>query len=240
MHTLTERGFRWVFVSLILASVANTVLFVTLFVAETGGVGGFGSLTLVGQIWEILLFASVAPGSLGFRALRAGGHEFGPAHARIGRRGVWSFFVGAAAAGLFLATGLVLGLVYVPEGAYTAGSAPTAVWSVLVGDSIRGIHGAAPAVIALFVGLFLLSFVWSFSSRLLRVLAGAAFILGVSAPVVGLVSLEFPSFPLTLGVFLGVTALPVASLALWAAVYLIVLQRLRGSVAAPVTNLVSA
>ncbi len=240
MHTLTERGYRWVLVSLILASVANAVLFVTLFVAETGGVGGFGNLLLAGQMWEILLFTSVVPGYIGFRTLRAGGHEFGPAHARIARRGVWAFFVGAAAAGLFLATGLILGLAYVPEGAYTAGSAPAAVWPVLVGDSIRGIHGAAPAVMALFVGLFLLSFVWSLSSRLLRVLAGAAFILGVSAPVVGLVSLEFPSFPLTLGVFLAVSALPMASLVLWAAVYLIVLRRLRESAAAPVTNPVSA
>lgn len=239
MRSLTERGLTWVLVSLIFAVAANAVLFTFLFVDQQGGVGGPASALLAIGIWEILLFAGVIPGYLGFRSLRSGRGEFNPSNALGARIGTTAFFVGAAGAVASVATGLILAFVYVPQGAYTSGLTPSAAWPVIVGDSIRGIHRAAPTVIALFVGIFLLESVWRQSTPLGRILAGSALGLGIAEPVLGLAFLEIQVFPLPLGTGLALEALPAISLALWASVYLLVLRHLRGAALARVSGAAS-
>ncbi len=239
MRSLTERGLTGVLVSLILAMAANAVLFTFLFVSEQGGVGGPSGALLASGVWEILLFAGVIPGYLGFRSLRAGRGEFRSSNALSVRIGTIAFIVGAAGAAASVATGLVLAFVYVPEGVYTSGLTPSAAWPVIVGDSIRAIHRAAPAVIALFVGIFLLEFVWNLSTRRGRILAGSALGLGIAGSILGFSFLELQVFPLPLGAGLALEALPAISLALWVSVYLLVLLRLHGTAPARVSGVVS-
>lgn len=226
MRTVTELGLRLVLVALILALVADMVQLASVLVQRYAGVGPSGATPLA-LLWFALLLSCTIPAYLGFRAFRAGRDEFGAAHAASGRRGTIFFLLGAASAVLYTATGLILGFVYVPDGAYT-GNPPSAI-PVAVGVVIRGVHAVAPAVIAVFVGLFLIGHIWKLASPQSRVLAAIALLAGVAAPVMWLTSFYLAVPGLTPEGGLTLEALPVVSLALWITAYVLVLRRVRGS-----------
>ncbi len=237
MRTMTERGVRWLLVAMVLALAANALLLALGLVVTFADMSYVSLDPILPLSWEALLFLAVVPAYFGFRALRASGGEFRDARAASGRRGTLAFILGATSAALWTATGLILGFVYVPSGAYAN---PPGAMPVALGEAIRGLHALAPAAIALFIGVFLLGESWSLASRGLRVLAGMAFVSGVAPPVVWPASfyLSFPA--MTTEGALALEVLPVVSLALWIVVYFLVLQRLRGSAPAVVSTPIPA
>ncbi len=212
MRTQTERGLHWLVVSLALAFVANAVLLANLLRLYVAGGGDFGLSQTLDLVWDVLLFACVVPGFVGFWRVLQGKSEFGVDHASDVRRGTLAFLVGSAGAVAFLATGLVLGSVYVPM-------------STVGGAAIRAVHEIGPLLITTFVGLFLLWTLWRLGGGVVRSISMVSLTLGLVPLGMALVALGV-SIPLTL--FLAVACLPSVSLAGWLAACVLVAMRLRG------------
>lgn len=212
MRTLTERGLRWVVLSLAVALGANLVA-LGLFVTVTGGQGlDFGTRTLVLQLWETLLFASVVPGFLGFWRTRQGKHEYDSKHEANVRWASACFVLGAVSALVLFGTGMILGFVYV-----SATTAP--------GWTLRAAHQVAPYLLVVFVGMFLLWNIWRLGTIPSQWAATGAFLSGVLALVLGIFTLAYPLPSFAWDIAL---ALPVLSIGLWLVAYLLVTTHLRG------------
>ncbi len=220
MRTRTEGAIRWLVVALGLGLAANAVLLANLLRLYVLGDLGIELTLTLDAVWEVLLFASVVPGFIGFWRVRQGTLEFGPDHASDVRRGASSFLVGAAAAVAFLATGLVLGFVYVPM-------------STPGGAAIRAVHEFAPLFITAFVGLFLLWTLWRLGGSVVRTVSLASLIVGLIPVMTGLVG---RSVPMSEGLFVAVGFLPVLSMAGWLAACLLVAGRLKGTAPGPVAG----
>lgn len=226
MRTMTQRGFQWVLVALTLALAADVILLASILLQAYGDLSPSAS-AVPSLLWGALLFACAIPAYLGFQRLREGRGESGAERAPSGRRGTVFFLLGALSAVLYTVTGLILGYVYVPNGAYTGG--PPSPIPVLLGEAIRGVHGLAPAVLAVFVGLFLLSPVWERAPTTQKVLASVALVAGFLGPVTWFTSFYLGIPMLTAAVALALVVVPVVSLSLWIGVYVLALRRLRRS-----------
>ena len=240
MRTLTERGFRWLVGSLGLFLAADAFLLASALLLPSGLVVGYEFSVLGFGGYLAFLVGSALAAFVGFRALRQGRHEFGAGHAARVRKATGAFAVGAASATLFFLTGLVLGYAYVPSSAYASTSMVSSPWPVLVGDAIRGVHAVAAPLLVVFLGLFLLLAVWDLSTRVLRILAIAAFACGTVAPVLAAVSLVVRLPSLAAGAGLALLVLPEVSLALWLVVCLRLVPHLRGAAARPAADPVPA
>jgi len=211
MRTLTERGLRWIVVSLALALGANAVFF-GFSVIVIGGPGlDLGTWALVLGIWEALLFASVVPGFLGFWRMWQGKREYDSKRDHDMRWASAAFVLGAVSALMFVGTGVVLGLFYVPV---TSAS----------GWTLRAAHQSAPILLVVLVGLFLLWTIWRLGTTLSRWVAAGAFLSGVLGLVLGILTLAY-SPPMSVGDI--ALALPVLSVGLWLVAYLLVTAHLR-------------
>lgn len=228
VRSLTERGLEWLLVSLSLALLANVFLLGSWLYMASGNPSPYADAPIFAAAWTFLLVACIVPGYLAFRRLREGREEYGSDRRAGARRGTAAFLIAALSSVLYVVAGLVLGLVYVPGGAYTTSTSAPAVWSFLAGGAIRTLHYVAPWCIAVFAGLFLVEFLWRLSSWLPRILSLAALVTGVSAPTVVLLSLAVPSLGVTAALELGLEVTGILSLALWATVCLLVRARLRG------------
>ncbi len=227
----TAQGLRWLVLSLSVALVANLALLGALLYERGQGLD-VGLTTIVFLSWEVLLAAGAVLAFLAFRGLREGLLDVEPAQATARKESAVAF-VGAAASGsAYLATGLILGFVYVPTEAYIAASGGSAPWVAWLGVGIRATHALAPLLMAVLLGVFLIASVWHLSMRAGRVLASAAFAVGLLAaflaffsPFVSLPPL-LPADPLLVGIAAS------GSLALWLTVGLMARMRLRGTSAA--------
>ncbi len=211
MRTLTERGLRWIVVSLALALGANAVFF-GFSVVVIGGPGlDLGTWTLVLGLWEALLFASVVPGFLGFWRMWQGKREYNSKRDHDMKWASAAFVLGAVSALMFFGTGVVLGLFYVQ-----ATSAP--------GWTLRAAHQSAPVLLVILVGLFLLWTIWRLGTTLSRWVAAGAFLSGVLVLVLGTLTV---AYSLPMSVWDIALALPVLSVGLWLVAYLLVTAHLR-------------
>jgi hypothetical protein len=212
VRTLTERGLRWVVVSLAVALGANLVALGYFLAVTAGHALDIRSWTLVWALWETLLFASVLPGFLGFWRMRQGEREYDSAHEANMRWASVAFVLGAVSALVYFGAGMVLGFVYVPA-------------STAFGWTIRTAHQVAPNLLVVLVGLFLLWGIWRLGTTLSRRLAAGAFLFGILALVLSILT---QVFPLSTGVWDIAPALPALSVGLWLVAYLLVTGHLRG------------
>ena len=223
-RTMTERGLRWLALSLALALAAGIVSFANAVRTEALSATDEAVTLALLETWEFLLFASVVPGFVGFWRVRQGAGEYGPAHARDVKRGTYAFVIGAAGALTLFVTGLVLGAVFVPT-------------STPFGWALRTAHHLAPAILAAFLGVFILYTVWRLGARTVRWLGLGALVLALFVAGLEPVVL-YTNLPLTLGlpwtVWLGLQAVPsLLSLGLWLAACLLAGRRLRDTTPSP-------
>ncbi len=228
MRTSTERGLCWLIVALGIALAADLAALGPAYIFYVGPVLGAGSPSFFLAAWDVLLFASVVPAALAFRALRRGRSEFGDGHVAEMRNGTAAFVGGAASAVLLLLTGLILGFAYVPSTAYAGTAGPSAPWTVFAGTLLRAAHSLAAPLLAVFLGLFLLEVLWSLSPRSSRVLVVVAFVAGVLVPLLGGVALLLLIPPIGTLPYLVLLTLPAISLGLWLGLSLLALLRVRG------------
>jgi hypothetical protein len=120
--------------------------------------------------------------------------------------------VAAVSAHVYYGTGMVLAFVYVP-----VATAP--------GWTIRAAHQVAPNLLVVSVGLFLVWTIWWLGTTLSRGIAAGAFVSGILALVLNILTVVFP---LPAGVWDIALVLPVLSVGLWLVAYLLVTARLRG------------
>lgn len=224
---MTERGLRWLALSLALALAAGVVSLADVLGVMTSSMPDRGvELTAIGT-WEFLLFASVLPGFAGFWRVRQGQQEYGPGHASDVKRGTYAFAVGAAGAAALFVTGLVLGAVYIPN-------------STAFGLALRTVHHIAPAFFVPFLGLFLLFTLWRLSARTVRWLGLGALALSLFVTGLGVVLLYaglslYPDLPLW--AWLGLQAVPsLLSTGLWFTACLLAGTRLHGAAPTPVSG----
>jgi hypothetical protein len=213
VRTLTERGLRWVVVSLAVALGANLVALGYFLAVTAGHALDVGTWTLVWALWETLLFASVLPGFLGFWRMRQGKREYDSKHETNMRWASVAFVLGAVSALVFFGTGLVLGFVYVPA-------------TTALGWTFRAARQIAPNLVVVFVGLFLLWTIWRLGTASSRWVAAGAFLSGFLALVLSVLTVMYP---LPTGAWeMALVAVPVLSVGLWLVAYLLVAAHLRG------------
>lgn len=234
----TARGLRWLVLSLAIALAADGAVLAAALAFWSGPlVYAIVSLPL-STAYVVLGFACAAPAFVGFRSLRRGRAELGPAHRMGLRRGAAGFIVGGAAAALLTLTGIFLGLFYIPAGAYVAGATYSSPLELAFGETLRAVHVVTPSIMAVFLGFFLIESVWDLATRPTRILSLAALASGVLVPI-----LTVPPIVAGWAAFLGpafalLGLISAASLAMWITVLLLVDRRLgRG---APSALLVTA
>lgn len=224
--SLTQRGLRWVAVSLGLALAASLVALASILAIRFGPTTFAAVFPIVSFLWEALVFGCAVPAILGFSRLRLGRDEFGPSRRAYFRRGTVAFGIGGTACTLLALTGLVLGWFYVPAGAYVSGAVYSTPWEVFAGETIRAVHILMPPVIAVFLGLFLLETVWPLARRSLRLVALISLVSGVSVPLVSVPPVAGAVYDALGSASIVLSLPPMASLAIWIAVVLLVERRL--------------
>ncbi len=227
MCALTQRGIRWLVLSLGLALAADVAVFASI-LAFWSSPSLYAEVSLpLSTAYVVLLFVCAVPGFLGFRVLRRVREEFGPVPRASLRRGTAAFILGGVAAVLFTLTGIFLGLFYIPVGTYVTGTTYSSSLELALGETLRTVHVVAPPVIAVFLGLFLIESIWRLATRSIRVLAVAALVSGVLVPILTVPPIGARVYAvLGLGfALLGLVS--AASLVLWIVVLLFVDRRLR-------------
>jgi len=205
----TSKGLRWVLAGLCVAF-ASSVVAIALESALLA-ITDMGIRLLVADLFVLVPLVAVALTCTGLVGLKRGREELGPAHARDVR---WAFLTSvptAASAGLYFASGLVLGYLPIP-------TSPMGFLGLTPLAAVVGVHHVAAFLLAVCAGLFLFWTIRSLGTSDTTVLAGAAIALGI-------LSAFEAGFLVDVG--LAPLFLTAASLGLWVLAYAASLFHLR-------------
>lgn len=210
MSRITERGFLWIVLGLSLATAANVGFLAVVWIFQIGGDIDRGTVNLVSYLGDAFAYGSVLIGLMGYWRIWQGRHEFGAGHHSNVRRASWAILCGGASALTAAVTGLVLGFLFVPS-------------EMFAGQVLRALHEFAVAFVAVFAGLFLLWTIWSLARDPVRGMAIGAALLGMVPSTLELLAAR--SVPLPAGIASASSALPLFSIGLWLAAYLLTMGR---------------
>ncbi len=231
--TMTERGLRWFLLGLSLALAAWLLSLGVLFAV------------IAVQTWSLLFLvedavglAVIALGLVGFWRMRQGRVERGPAHASSLRRATIALILAAVSEGSILVSGIILGYGILPRAILIGDSYPVQITPYWI---LRMVHFTGYALVAIFVGLFLLWSIWHLVTGVPRGIAVAALVALVPAPLISLVSVSQLLDPFAMPVVLyGVAlVLPALSISLWLIAYILAILRLRSGALVPLSGAAS-